>query len=281
MIKWDVVNLLHENSGAKDKSRKEGCVHGNCRKSRVVLFQGNYYCKLHGEMNLRNFDKRFKQEMGLQHFAPVEPKNQLISLKQSTSLVASADDKKPGVMSNKITMICRKVGIDEKFLSCLPSGGFFVQNFFMVKIPAKDKLRDNAASASLIEIGRNLTKLLDAHFSGVLAEIKTIKIENQISPIANRMKSIQSMLTQYWIMRVPEAKIEFISSSMKLKVTVAESEGDGEPNKADYISRKRSGVILCEEILRTMVDNNLEWLDVFSSAEKKDDLSDCFLQSFC
>ena len=44
-----------------------------------------------------------------------------------------------------------------------------------------------------------------------------IIIENQISPIANRMKTLQGMIAQYFIMR-GNAHIAFISSANKLKL---------------------------------------------------------------
>ena len=56
-----------------------------------------------------------------------------------------------------------------------------------------------------------LFKTLNIDFS----QLHYVIIENQISPIANRMKSIQGMLTQYFITKdVPH--IEYISAINKL-----------------------------------------------------------------
>ena len=48
-------------------------------------------------------------------------------------------------------------------------------------------------------------------------DITHVVIENQLSPIANRMKTIQGMLAQYFIMIDENIDIQFISSSNKLK----------------------------------------------------------------
>ena len=56
----------------------------------------------------------------------------------------------------------------------------------------------NASKIDLITIGQNIKKYFDLFF---LEEqlINHILIENQISPIANRMKTIQGMIAQYFI----------------------------------------------------------------------------------
>jgi hypothetical protein len=48
-------------------------------------------------------------------------------------------------------------------------------------------------------------------------EITHVVIENQISPIATRMKTIQGMLAQYFIMKNDNIVVEFVSSANKLK----------------------------------------------------------------
>jgi hypothetical protein len=76
----------------------------------------------------------------------------------------------------------------------------------------------NAGNMDLIQIGRNLKKHLDKMPDSLLKTIGHVIIENQISTIATRMKTIQGMVTQYFIMRCNEyIHIEYISSSNKLK----------------------------------------------------------------
>jgi hypothetical protein len=83
-------------------------------------------------------------------------------------------------------------------------------------VPVVYKKQKSSNELDLITIGHNLKKALDE-----IPEMRAVThviIENQISPIANRMKTIQGMLAQYFIMRVDHVTIEFVSSFNKLKI---------------------------------------------------------------
>jgi len=89
--------------------------------------------------------------------------------------------------------------------------GFYKQMCFDPIVAIKSK---NANEIDLIHIGKSIKRLFDQ-----LPDIDTIThvlIENQISPIANRMKTIQGMLAQYFIMKNDNIHIDFVSSSHKL-----------------------------------------------------------------
>ena len=124
----------------------------------------------------------------------------------------------------------------------------------------------NASKVDLITIGKNMmdkfNTLLDGH------DIDYVLIENQISPIANRMKTLQGMITQYFIMNnVPH--IEFISAANKLKHFV--------DKKTTYDERKKLGI----EITRTILQKNIfknQWMEILDKSKKKDDLADSLLQ---
>jgi hypothetical protein len=85
------------------------------------------------------------------------------------------------------------------------------------------------------------------------------------------MKTIQGMIVQYFIMcDVVVENIEFISASNKLKDCDIK-------DKTKYSDRKKLGISKCLEIITT--DHRFEnQLNYFNSHNKKDDLSDCFLQ---
>lgn len=129
----------------------------------------------------------------------------------------------------------------------------------------------NASKIDLINIGINLKYKLN----NLLENINTIDhviIENQISPIANRMKTIQGMIVQYFIMsNIEVTNIEFISASNKLKDLCDDKD------KTKYSDRKKMGVLKCLELLNNNFNYN-DKLDFFNSNNKKDDLADCFLQ---
>ena len=141
----------------------------------------------------------------------------------------------------------------------------------------ESKTQVNAVHLNLVVIGRNIQHKLDAIFgfggsggSGG-SVIHTVIIENQIGPLATKMKTVQGMLAQYFIMRNNDIRIEFVSSSNKLKGLA------GGEETLDYKGRKKLGVECCAE--QIVSSNNAdEWLPFFKSSKKKDDLADCFLQ---
>jgi hypothetical protein len=138
--------------------------------------------------------------------------------------------------------------------------------------------KGNASKVDLVTIGRNIQHRFDDILSDYLLTIDTIIIENQIGPIANKMKTIQGMLAQYFIMKNNNISIDFISASNKLKdfMTLALTL-DKVNDKMDYKQRKKLGIQICSNFVDTDQKFN-EWATFFSKHQKKDDLSDCFLQ---
>jgi hypothetical protein len=171
-----------------------------------------------------------------------------------------------------------------------------------VEIPKVSK--PNANDADLVSIGwaikREFGKL--EHMS----DVSHVIIENQISPIATRMKTIQGMLAQYFIMRsksdtdtlenteIRESKktqIHFVSSSNKLKITNNDTSTSPPPPsssentlevpvsktpKSSYSKNKKDGIQLCTRYLANNPSLS-NWTHVLGTT-KKDDLADCFLQ---
>jgi hypothetical protein len=87
------------------------------------------------------------------------------------------------------------------------------------------------------------------------------------------MKTIQGMISQYFIMKNNNIQIEFISASNKLKDFLPKEKEE----KLDYKERKKLGIQTCLEIITTDCRFK-EWTTFFNKHAKKDDLSDCFLQ---
>ena len=139
----------------------------------------------------------------------------------------------------------------------------------------------NASDVDLITIGRALKTSFNETFPEDCV-IRRVIIENQISPIANRMKTLQGMIAQYFIMRNGNIHIEFVSAVNKLKdldETDEVSHGD-DSNKLvsniSYNQRKKIGVEKCGKLIKEK--NYTEWYQFFINNKKKDDLSDAFLQ---
>uniref|UniRef100_A0A6C0B1G0 Mitochondrial resolvase Ydc2 catalytic domain-containing protein n=1 Tax=viral metagenome TaxID=1070528 RepID=A0A6C0B1G0_9ZZZZ len=132
----------------------------------------------------------------------------------------------------------------------------------------------NASAIDLITIGKNMKTKLDTILYDHIDTITHVIIENQISPIANRMKTVQGMIAQYFIMKNSDVCIEFISAANKLK------NSDTGPNsnvKTSYSERKKQGIQQCLEIINTKQQYS-SWETFFKSHSKKDDLADSFLQ---
>ncbi len=144
-----------------------------------------------------------------------------------------------------------------------------------------DKVKqENAGLISLISIGINMKARLDEMLETV-DKIDKILIENQLSNIAVRMKSLQGMLTQYFIMRGYQ-NIEYISSTNKLKLLNSSSDIKDKPKdkqKTTYSERKKLGIEYCKEMLTKKGHD--EWLQIFLKHGKRDDLADCLLQGLC
>ena len=129
--------------------------------------------------------------------------------------------------------------------------------------------KQNASKTDLITIGRSLYAQLSQN--NIMNTVTHVIIENQISPIANRMKTIQGMLAQHFI-SLGVMNIEFVSSGNKLKDFQKISDA-----KTPYQKHKKDAVIHCSEILAEMHED--KWDAFFKDhSAKKDDLADCFLQ---
>ena len=121
---------------------------------------------------------------------------------------------------------------------------------------------------TLIDYGKSIKNIFDKTFLNM--EIDYVLIENQIGPLALRMKSIQAMLIQYFIDN-GITNIECVSSSNKLKEFIGNKD-------TSYKERKKYGIEFTNKIL--LNDNNLnKWIQTFNGHKKKDDLADCYLQA--
>jgi hypothetical protein len=92
-------------------------------------------------------------------------------------------------------------------------------------------------------------------------------IENQIGHNAIRMKTLQGMITMYFI-QIGVKDIYHWNACHKLK------EYDI-PKKTTYSQRKKLSIQITHKLIEKEYG---DWLEFFLSHKKKDDLADCFLQ---
>ena len=241
IAKWDVINLA-----VQDASDGCGCcvVDKNVKCSNLAKFtkSGDHYCLKHAK----------KQPYQI---PTPELKKAFINKQKLHKLYEMAD--KYGIQYTNTT---KKNDIIHEL------------NEYTTNMCFEMVHSVGASEIDLVTIGKNIKKHFDQIFSGG-DMLDYVIIENQISPIANRMKTIQGMIAQYFIMTGSCQKIEFVSSVNKLK-DIAPADKNV---KLTYGDRKKLGISTCLEIIKD-TNSYSEWCAYFTSHKKKDDLADSFLQ---
>ena len=220
-----------------------------CKTKAKYEKNGKYYCDKHAKANAefivptKECSPVFLKKLKLENLQTIAQKNNI-----------NNGDKKPALLSKVLQ--------------------YYEQRCYNLVQNKKAVAND----ADLISIGINLKRLLN-QIQGI-ENLTHVIIENQFSTVASRMKTIQGMLAQYFIMINDNIHIEFISSSNKLKgyekfltnspIVTATSEKD------KYKLRKNNGILCCSQLLKE--NPALYDQTVFAESSKKDDLSDCFLQ---
>ena len=226
---WDIVNLCNEVS--------HSCC--ECNKEAKYTKNNKFYCTKHGKAI---------------HYKIPEKAIKTIEKMKKKDLLTFCHSINIELSSNTLRELIIKK-IREKYA-----------NDYLEPIT-----KENASSYDLITLGRNLNNSFDDILKKYNIDnnnLKYVIIENQIAPKANRMKSIQCMLTQYFITKNIET-ISFISASNKLNQFVKKA--------TEYCERKKLSVEITRKIIEDSEYNN-EWLQHFNKHKKKDDLADCFLQ---
>lgn len=143
----------------------------------------------------------------------------------------------------------------------------------------------NAKTMDLVTIGKNIQKYFDQLLDNTQIVIDQILIENQIGPLAAKMKTIQGMLSQYFIMKNNNINILFVNATNKLKkvtnqpFSLTETEDSIDMDTSTYSERKKLGVSTITKLLKQSSNSNNKWIDHFMKHKKKDDLADCLLQA--
>ena len=156
------------------------------------------------------------------------------------------------------------------------------QPYLSLIIPSKPK-QQNACDVDMIILGKNLKIKFDLIFNEYASSenelsIDAVVIENQIGPLAGRMKMLQGMIAQYFIMKNIE-KIEFISATNKLKLFKNIKNNENEISENSYKLRKQQGQRICNSLI-SFYPSLQSWNQEFVKHLKKDDLADCFLQGY-
>ena len=255
ILLWDVLNL-------SQKTEIKCCDQG-CNSAVKFSKNGTYYCLKHAKKH--DTYKIAKPDLRLATIKKCKVKDLLILAAKYNIIIPL-----------KETKVCI-LSLFQKYLEAS-----YFDNVESI----------NASKLDLVTIGKNMMFQLDDILKDHLITIDLVIIENQISPIANRMKTIQGMISQYFIMRNQNIQIEFVSSANKLKgqsvVKVSDSDEEKELGekelgekeakiKPSYSDRKKMGIKYCLDLINKSNDDKL-WHPFFINHKKQDDLADSFLQ---
>ena len=237
ITKWDIVDISEKEDNIKCEFLEKNII---CNKPAKFKKDNNCYCLKHSK----------KQQLQI---PTSEQKPSFINKQKIQKLYEIAD-------SHNI-----KYESKVKKADLVQIINNYIGNHYLETIESK-----KAVDVDLFNIGINIKTKFNKLFESE-EKIDYVIIENQISPIATRMKTIQGMIVQYFIMsNVKVDHIEFISASNKLKDCSIN-------DKKTYSDRKKLGISKCLEMISTDFRFN-EKLDYFQQHKKKDDLSDSFLQ---
>lgn len=237
---WNVVNLCDDKYLCQSTvGEKEPNI---CNKEAKYCKFDKYYCKKHIKYLTysappKKFNDKLIKKMKLE---------ELINFCKSNNL----EFQKPYTKNSLIEKINNYKS--EQFLEEIKNKNASQYDLIYLGIQIKEKLN-------------KVLKLTENKYN-----IDVAVIENQISPIANRMKSIQGMLAQYLIMNNLH-NIIFYSASNKLKIFTNDN------NKTTYNERKKMSIEYTQQLLNEYLPLQ-SWLIYFNKHKKKDDLADCFLQ---
>lgn len=244
--KWDVIDLSkkdeYEVPLCTSTMTKKG-VATPCNKKAIFQKDNQCFCKVHAKQ---------------QKDVLVCPKN----LRESSMKSAKVDEVKALATEYKLSF---KPGSKKETIIKLLND-FREKNCFS---PVKVEKKVNCSKIDLVTIGKAIKTKFDIVFPAN-EKVDCILIENQIGPMAIRMKAIQGMLAQYFIMRETCENIEFVNAGNKLK----KFEKD---DQSTYKNRKQLGIVKCIEELNK-VEENKTYIPILENHKKKDDLADCFLQ---
>jgi hypothetical protein len=267
IVDWNILNLMDKptieikkcNCTLEQKKKKKNTTNENndksliCNKKAKFHIGDKYFCEKHAKISNYLMPNKECSLTSLKK----KKNEELISLCHTNFIYMNS--------TNILITALSKKNIIE-----------ILDNFFQNKMlrTIKEKKEKSASDVDLISIGRNMKDLLNNIPN--IENITHVIIENQISPIANRMKTIQGMLSQYFIMKCSQnIHIEFVSSSNKLKGFNTERQEEVD-DKDKYKQHKKDSIVICSQFIEK--NNHIKhWISTMTSP-KKDDLADSFLQ---
>lgn len=231
---WDVLDLCKQEEFICKEIKKDG---KPCNKKAKFCKLDCYYCKSHAKNQNYIIPSAELNKKKLK-------KMKLIKLKELAKRHQFFDGKK--IKKDDLLKIINDK-LTESYFDCIS--------------------HIKATDMNLVQYGRNLME----QFNETLKDIKVdgVVVENQIGPLALRMKTLQGMIMQHFIEKnIP--LVEEVSATNKLKEFLG-------TKKTTYAERKKASI---EFTQATLVKEKIshKWIEHFNKHKKRDDLADCFLQ---
>jgi hypothetical protein len=251
ITKWDIINISEKEDIIKCSFVEKNNI---CDNSAKFKKDDKCYCLKHSKKQLLQIPTS-------------EQKSTFINKQKLQKLYEIADNHnikyEPKIKKADLINLINDY-INTNYFQTIESKKAADVDLFNIGINIKTKF--NKLFENEVKSGEKLSESVET-----IGKIDYVIIENQISPIATRMKTIQGMIVQYFIMsNLKVEHIEFISASNKLKEFDVKE-------KTKYSDRKKLGIEKCLE----KITNDFrfkEHIDYFNKHKKKDDLSDSFLQ---
>lgn len=264
IIDWNIINLIEKTDDEKNISTpKCNCVLNEKR------------CKT------KTCNKQSKYKKGEQYFCQkhAEKSNYILPLKEHTTTFLNAQNKIN--LQKQFSIYFLNEEIPNTKIQIIEKLNNLFQKKCLEIIPKIKEKKSN--EFSLITLGKKIKQKLEE-----ITEINNIThviIENQISPIASRMTSIQALITQFFIMKNENIYIEYISSRNKLSNykspiqisnTIIENTETTEKNTDKYKQHKIDSIKYMKQLL-FQDQQDTKWSYILKN-KKVDDYSDAFLQ---
>ena len=233
--KWGILNLCGEPKKCRGKTSK-GI---ECGRLARFTKDEHHYCKIHAKKTTYKIP-------------PQDFKEKIIKRKKLQDL----------------KIMCKQFGIsfDKKIKkdACFSLIKKYIhENYFDFVNPVK------STDLCLTLMGRAMKQQFDILLKDI--SIDCVIVENQVSPLANRMRIFQGMIIQHFIEQGIQ-KIQNISAKNKLKDFLGDSK-----KKTSYNERKKLSIQFSTEVI-CKSSSFSKWDQFFLAHKKKDDLADSFLQ---
>jgi len=277
IIDWRIINLLDTEEKKESHCQCNTLVYPNKKSPKLcgkkAIYQHtteNYYCGVHAKTSNKHIPSK---ENSLASFKKLK----VDDLRERMSHFGIS------YQSNTKQSMLESV---EKWLA---------KNMLQ---PVIEPVKKNAKKTHLVELGTAMKQKFREYLGDYMYRINTVLLENQISPIAGRMNTIQGLVAQTFIMMKQDGEpinIEFVSSSGKLKKYKTGNTENQENQEVlesletpelslqqkqnqNYKQHKKDSIRITQEKLTTNEEMSI-WRETFDKSPKKDDLADCYLQA--